>query len=187
LNENHRLSILENWLSTGRPPKQRETGDLRQETSVPPLSGFLEHLGEFGRFATALQLESGMSNDILQAIGEVEQCYNKTWPAGDNSIKLTHGILGWFYRMQPRFELLLQEKHPLALIIFAYLAVILHELRDMWYLEDWGPHVIGGIYSHLHLDYRHWLRWPAQVIGWPLPDDTVRVRIDASTGAELRP
>ncbi|RAK77118.1 Zn(II)2Cys6 transcription factor [Aspergillus fijiensis CBS 313.89] len=66
----------------------------------------------------------------------------------------------WAIRLKAEFVQLLQEHQPLALIIVAYYCAILHRLRDIWFVDDWGIRVLKAIWQVLDDQWRPLLDLP---------------------------
>ncbi|OJJ96156.1 hypothetical protein ASPACDRAFT_54566 [Aspergillus aculeatus ATCC 16872] len=66
----------------------------------------------------------------------------------------------WAIRLKAEFVQLLQEHQPLALVIVAYYCAILHRLRDIWFVDDWGIRVLKAIWQVLDDQWRPLLDLP---------------------------
>ena len=65
--------------------------------------------------------------------------------------------------------MLVQDRHPAALAMFAYACVALNDIGDVWAMNGWVSHLLGGIYENLSPQYHVWIQWPMQQIGWVPP------------------
>ena len=61
---------------------------------------------------------------------------------------LSHAYI-WICEISNTFYCSLQQRHPLALIIFAYYCVALHHLRHLWWISSWGQRVLNDIHKML--------------------------------------
>ncbi|PYH42218.1 uncharacterized protein BP01DRAFT_140046 [Aspergillus saccharolyticus JOP 1030-1] len=66
----------------------------------------------------------------------------------------------WAMRLRTEFLQLLQEHQPLALVVVAYYCAILHRLRDVWFVDDWGIRVLKAIWQVLDDQWRPLLDQP---------------------------
>jgi Fungal specific transcription factor domain len=60
---------------------------------------------------------------------------------------------------------LLQEQHPVALIIFAHYCVFLNNVEECWYLKGHGTEMLLRIENALDTIWTPWLAWPLQQAG----------------------
>lgn len=75
----------------------------------------------------------------------------------------------WLFRATQGFLKLLRSQTPESLTILAYFCVLLSRCEYHWWLEGWSVHLISKIYELLSPEYRLWIRWPIEEIGW-IPD-----------------
>lgn len=74
-------------------------------------------------------------------------------------------IFGWLYRLPDHFIVDLQQKRPLALILFAFFSVLLKELDFCWIICGWPEHILSGVHQFLDDSYLQYIRWPIKLIG----------------------
>ncbi|KAI9741721.1 MAG: hypothetical protein M1834_000106 [Cirrosporium novae-zelandiae] len=72
----------------------------------------------------------------------------------------------WIFRIPEEYLLLLNQRKPEALSMFAYFCVLLKQMDFFWWMQGWSTHLISGIYHLLDDEYRLWIRWPIEEIGW---------------------
>lgn len=77
----------------------------------------------------------------------------------------------WCFHVPVRFPELVAERKPFALVILAHYAVVLHHLRDSWWMGDWGIRILKQVVDELDAEWRELIRWPADAIGWFLPEE----------------
>jgi Fungal specific transcription factor domain len=75
----------------------------------------------------------------------------------------------WLYKSTDEFTVLLQQRHPAALVVFAYVCVVMNDLGSSWVMKGWVSHLVEGIYGRLDVQFRPWIQWPLQQIGWIPP------------------
>ncbi|KAK0110429.1 hypothetical protein ONS96_002041 [Cadophora gregata f. sp. sojae] len=80
----------------------------------------------------------------------------------DNEDQHSQIVFTWLYRASDEYIRCVQEKHPIALIIFAFFAVLLRETDDQWFMEGWVHHIIGGVCQFVPDELRRWLSWPIE-------------------------
>ncbi len=71
----------------------------------------------------------------------------------------------WLATVDIEFISLLVENDPVALVLLAHYAVLLHALNEIWWCRGWGRALIGSISSLIGNDWEESLRWPIQHIG----------------------
>jgi len=76
-------------------------------------------------------------------------------------------VFEWPIRVSKEYILLLTARHSMALVILAYYAVILHELRDRWWVSVWGVKLVREIYLMLDDEYKFLMEWPLKKILLP--------------------
>ncbi|KAJ5775182.1 uncharacterized protein N7511_000193 [Penicillium nucicola] len=54
-------------------------------------------------------------------------------------------IFSWLYLLPDSFAKDMQQKHPVALLIFSYFAVLLNELDSVWFIRGWPLHIVEGV------------------------------------------
>jgi hypothetical protein len=79
---------------------------------------------------------------------------------------LTSNIYSWLYKMDGQFIEMLNQRSPLALVVFAHFAVLLKYLGSCWWMQGWPTHLLQEIWEHLDQEHRVWIRWPIEEIGW---------------------
>jgi hypothetical protein len=171
IHREHLNALSKGWLGSEEPDlkymAEQTSNSIPNPTFLP---GFGLQINKLRSFASTLFAEDSAFEKYTVAIDELERCYSDTWPTYDHPTSLTRAVFAWFYRLEPGFTAALQDKRPFALVVYAHFTVIIHQARQAWYLENWGPHIMDGIYTHLHDDYKSWLVWPCQAIDWSPPD-----------------
>ena len=77
-----------------------------------------------------------------------------------------HTIFSWLHHVSDDYLSLVQKKHPVALVIFAYFVVLIKRMEAAWMIKGWPNHLISGIHACMPATKRFWLRWPMARIGW---------------------
>ncbi|KAE8154480.1 hypothetical protein BDV25DRAFT_172109 [Aspergillus avenaceus] len=82
----------------------------------------------------------------------------------------TSDVFTWLLRVPLDFLLLLKGHEPHAMLVVGYFCVLLHQLEWMWWMKNWGTHILSQVY-HLLPEPIHkaWLQWPMEQIGFIPP------------------
>lgn len=90
-----------------------------------------------------------MREDVLAKWG-----YNRVWS----------GSFIWLHFAPDRYFVLLKQRQPPALLLFAYFGVLLHNVDGYWWAHGWGKSIITVIDELLGSYWRPWMEWPLQVV-----------------------
>jgi hypothetical protein len=73
-------------------------------------------------------------------------------------------VLRWLYCLDVRFIAYLEQKHPIALILCAYFALVMQilDVQDCWFMHGWSEHIMVGVQAALGQEYQAWLQWPME-------------------------
>ena len=77
---------------------------------------------------------------------------------------LTNFIQAWPVFLQQPFMNLLSERHPIALVIAAYYAVLLNMAYETWWIAGWSKWLLGGIQGSLDGEWTTYLEWPREIV-----------------------
>jgi hypothetical protein len=75
----------------------------------------------------------------------------------------------WIFRVSAEFLELLEAREPFALVVLAHYAVILHHLRDCWWMGGWGTRILSQIGNSLDSEWRAFIGWPVDSTGCFIP------------------
>jgi len=154
------FSIIEGageWIRSGKLG-QIFDGDRWDETQVTPLSN-----DTVTAFESIDQLINAEGNDHNRAVhAEAMMWLRKTLNAVHKNID--HPSIGFMFLIftPPSFMELLRQKDQLALVILAHWAIILHGSRHLWYIKNWGLHLLEASYQELQPEWRKCITWPMQ-------------------------
>lgn len=101
----------------------------------------------------------------IEAVGLLSQSYAFVM-AGVSRAADTTVVMPWLFEVPDQFMDCLQRKSPPALIVFAYFCVLVKKLDWMWWLEGLSERFMDEMFNALDPEYREWLRWPSEAIGW---------------------
>lgn len=73
------------------------------------------------------------------------------------AVGLMQILIGWIYRLPREFVAQLEQKDPLALVIFAHWAGLLKFMESVWFMKGWAQHVLDGVYTFLPTDMWEWV------------------------------
>ncbi|KAJ5676030.1 hypothetical protein N7462_008927 [Penicillium macrosclerotiorum] len=71
----------------------------------------------------------------------------------------------WTYRIPVRFQDLVRERQPFALVVLAHYAVVLHHLRESWWMGNWGARILREIVDSLEPEWQELISWPLDATG----------------------
>jgi hypothetical protein len=144
---------------------------LLQHVRVPALE-YLEPTKQLRRLIQDPSEEVNWCESFETAVDNLEMCFTHAFVDDghpDGVRPRNHLIMAWLYLLELDFLATLQAKNPLALIVVAHFATMLHQLHHCWLMYDWGLHLMDGVERHLHARYKGWLEWPAAVLNWESP------------------
>ncbi|CAG8903249.1 unnamed protein product [Penicillium egyptiacum] len=88
--------------------------------------------------------------------------------AGSSGVDLMDLVMGWFYRLPEETISSLERKEPHILVILAHWAVLMKYMDSAWFMSGWAEHMLSGISTYLHEDFRQWIEWPLNQV-YPTP------------------
>ncbi|OJJ43218.1 hypothetical protein ASPZODRAFT_136414 [Penicilliopsis zonata CBS 506.65] len=103
--------------------------------------------------------ETAVYTETIQILGE---CLEKLLRGGEPSLI----AFRWIHRLPARYLDLLTDRQPLALTILAHYCVILHHLRDRWWMGDWGTRILREISQVLGCQWTQSISWAIDATGF---------------------
>ncbi|KAL1884036.1 hypothetical protein Daus18300_000145 [Diaporthe australafricana] len=82
--------------------------------------------------------------------------YNRTWS----------GPMMWLVFLPEDFLIRLRQRQPAALVLFAYLGVMLHTVDNLWIFRGWGTNIVDVVDGILGDYFRPWMEWPKEAVGF---------------------
>ncbi|KAL1964527.1 hypothetical protein VTN77DRAFT_6824 [Rasamsonia byssochlamydoides] len=73
----------------------------------------------------------------------------------------------WPIKVDGKYFECLQARSPFALVILSHYCLILHRLREYWWLEGWGTRVLRSIWLLLHDRWRQLISWVMEEVFGP--------------------
>jgi len=71
-------------------------------------------------------------------------------------------IFSWLYMLPAIVTLDMQQRHPIALLLFAYFTVLLYQLDFVWFIKEWPSHILKAVSHSLDDTYQPLLSWPLE-------------------------
>ncbi|CAG8948259.1 unnamed protein product [Penicillium salamii] len=71
----------------------------------------------------------------------------------------------WCFRIPAGFLDLLDARQPFALVVLAHYSVVLHHLRDSWWMGDWGMRILSRIGDSMPPEWKALIGWPVDATG----------------------
>lgn len=76
----------------------------------------------------------------------------------------------WAFRIPVRFQDLVREREPFALVVLAHYAVVLHHMHQSWWMGNWGTRILKEIADCLDPEWRELICWPIDATGCLVPE-----------------
>lgn len=102
--------------------------------------------------------------DSLEFAWEVVEAEERR--GGGGALAASFQAFFWLYRVSDDFVLCLQQRQPMALVIYAHFVVLLKTMDWTWIIGSWPSHLMAQIYASLDESWRVRLRWPMEQVGW---------------------
>jgi hypothetical protein len=127
----------------------------------------IEPLSQLRRFISETVHNQSESEALLKALDGLSPLVSRSHGAESSGKQFNIQELGvWLYCIPDEYVELLQQHQPAALIIMAYVCVLINDLSGNWVLAGWVEHIMRGIYKFLGNGHHLWIRWPMEQIGW---------------------
>jgi hypothetical protein len=135
-------------------------------THSPDENSVLAELQAGIRSRTASSGDKARRDTLLEAVETMKRSYtflesNKF--ADDQKLR---GFYNWLFMVSDDYLKLLKDGDVEALCVFAFYTVLIRDLEKYWWVEGWSIHLIKRIYYLLDEEYRLYIRWPIEQVGW---------------------
>lgn len=100
--------------------------------------------------------------------GLIEQLQKSYAGAGTSMTDLSF-VFTWLFEVREEFIALLRIPTQEAVVILAFVAVLLNRIPQQWWGNGWAEHLMHRIYALLDDEYRLWIAWPMEEMGWVPP------------------
>ncbi|KAH7037557.1 uncharacterized protein B0I36DRAFT_314313 [Microdochium trichocladiopsis] len=78
-------------------------------------------------------------------------------------------VFMWLFDFPDEVLPLLKQPTQEVLLILAHFVVLLDRMSARWWVQGWAAHLMGRIWSLLEDEYKIWVRWPMEQLGWVPP------------------
>lgn len=148
------------------PVFRKAQNDLTGKGPIPPdLQEVLRFLRSQFLAAKVDKLE--MYEETLEMLADIiARCHS---PDGTRRKPASNVAFTWLYQLPMEYVLALQRREPAALAVLGHFCVILNEISMTWWMEGWTKHIFSAVYRFIGPDYRSWVLWPMEQIGWLPP------------------
>ncbi|GME29237.1 Rta1 domain protein [Neofusicoccum parvum] len=102
--------------------------------------------------------------DSLEFAWEVVEAEERR--GGGGALAASFQAFFWLYRVSDDFVLCLQQRQPMALVIYAHFVVLIKTMDWTWIIGNWPSHLIAQIYGSLDESWRVRVRWPMEQVSW---------------------
>jgi hypothetical protein len=86
-------------------------------------------------------------------------------PGPEENRRVWSEYLFWFHYALEDCFLRLQQRQPVALVVFAYFGALFYGAKDFWFVGDCGRNIVNVVDELLGDYWRYSLRWPKQTVG----------------------
>ena len=94
----------------------------------------------------------------------IEPGHERSGPPEENR-RVWSGYLFWFHYAPDAYFLRLQQRQPVALVLFAYFGAIFYGAKDFWFVGDCGRNIVKVVDELLGDYWKAVLKWPKETVG----------------------
>jgi len=91
--------------------------------------------------------------------------YVRQFSEPEENRRVWSGYLFWFHYAPDDYFLRLQQRQPVALVLFAYFGAIFYGAKDFWFVGDCGRNIVKVVDELLGDYWKSSLKWPKEVVG----------------------
>ncbi|KAJ5094821.1 hypothetical protein N7456_010682 [Penicillium angulare] len=132
--------------------------EARSTATVPVLD-------ELRMFLKGSTLEESELNSCLDAVDSLSKSFATIFDLGSHDCQ-TADVFVWVLEISDHYLDLLRQRRFEAVVILGYFCVIVRNLEWTWWIQGLSNHLIQRIYYMLDEEYRCWLQWPMEQLGW---------------------
>ncbi|KAH6972150.1 hypothetical protein BKA56DRAFT_620719 [Ilyonectria sp. MPI-CAGE-AT-0026] len=103
---------------------------------------------------------------LLQAVQALRWSYDLMSSKDSNEHTRLRKFYAWLFAIEESYLKLLKHADSEALCVLAFFCVLMREFERYWWIEGWAVHILRQIYILLDDEYRLWIRWPIEEMGW---------------------
>jgi hypothetical protein len=159
------ISAAETTIKTGSLSPMFEIGKRRNHMRNARSATELTYVEELRYLLKTRVTDERILSCYLDAVDDLAKTFALIEEEGHFSCQ-TADVFVWLLQISDDYLLLLRQRTPEALLIFSYFCVITRELEWAWWMQGLSIHLIRGIYYCLSEEYRCWLQWPMEQLGW---------------------
>ncbi|PWY70775.1 hypothetical protein BO83DRAFT_379504 [Aspergillus eucalypticola CBS 122712] len=134
---------------------------LKEETQSSPSQSSQEAIASLHEL---LNTTYSQENENHRAFADTIDCLENLLGRLDGAGEIVSWSFNWICEVPAAFIVLLQEHNPLALVILAHYCVVLHQLRDRWWIASWGQRVLDIIAGILGPAWKSSIAWPVHAV-----------------------
>lgn len=129
--------------------------------------------------------QQGQTRPTQHAINNLHSLLNKLYPPNHQTHQIFSSTLShlsklltgldtdaelvslsfmWVCDVPAEFIELVQDHDPLALVVLAHYCVVLHRLRERWWVATWGERVLDDINGILGVSWSRELEWAVKMV-----------------------
>ncbi|OGM47156.1 NADH-ubiquinone oxidoreductase subunit B [Aspergillus bombycis] len=102
-----------------------------------------------------------------QVFTDTIACLEKLYTELDSTGDIVSRAFMWMCDVPERFIGFVQASNPFALVIIAHYCVVLHRLRDRWWIGSWGERVINAVVTTLRPEWKPSVAWALETVKAP--------------------
>lgn len=135
---------------------------LKEETSrpAPLLTAIVEELRQIDIPETIHLADASVCRESIAGVISWVEAAILTTSTPDLRVCLSFAMC-----LTEEFIDLIQQRHPVALLIVTYYCVILHFTgQDHWYLRGWGRSIMDDIAVNIEPGWHNKMKWPMRIV-----------------------
>ncbi|KAJ5306394.1 hypothetical protein PENANT_c017G06829 [Penicillium antarcticum] len=142
-------------------PLMKDTDDHSAQDGTPPMESEVVYhrvrdlstaIGENSSDERIVQICQSSIETLCSIVAELKQ-------SSDHVLAFI-----WPIRVDPEYLIILEERKPEALLVFAYYCALLYMSSSRWWTKGWPPPIVESIRDTIDERWVPWLQWPLQVI-----------------------
>ena len=123
----------------------------------PTIRARLHELQEVNRRTTCSEAEHQCFSTAIQRLIYAYETYR--YIAEDRSL-----VFVWTVTVPEDFVVELKARRPLALVVLAFYAVLVHSVEEQWWAKGRGKSLVEAIYEELPVEWKGAVKWPVEVV-----------------------
>ena len=73
-------------------------------------------------------------------------------------------VFVWTVTVPESFVVELKARRPMALVVLAFYAVLVHSVEEQWWAKGRGKNLVEAIHEELPMEWREAVKWPMEVV-----------------------